>query len=79
MSEIKFENFVFSHMGEESNERTTKRLQQLIDMGCEETGNASFGYEEAFSGLYIERVWEYSDERWDDYIGWAQGLINKKK
>lgn len=60
MSKIEVEEFVFSHMGKESNELTRKRLNQLVEMGCEETGAASFGFKGAFSGLYIEKVWYYS-------------------
>jgi len=76
---IDVEEFVFSHMGEESNKRTTERLNQLIDMGCTETGVASFGVEGVVSGLYIEKVWSYSKEDWDSYIEWMQSVIDKKK
>jgi hypothetical protein len=27
------------------------------------------------SGLYIEKVWGYSDEDFTDYMDWVKGLI----
>lgn len=78
MSEIVIKKFVFSHMGKESNERTTKRLQELIDMGCEETGNASFGVRGKVSGLYIEKVWRFTDEEWTNHINWMKSVIARK-
>lgn len=62
----------------ENRDRTKKRLQELVDMGCEETGIASFGVKGVVSGLFIERVWSYSDERWTDYIEWMKSVINEK-
>jgi hypothetical protein len=78
MSKINIESYVFSHMGQESNDRTRKRLQELIDMGCEENGIASFGINGIFSGLYIEWVWEKTEEQWVDYINWVKSLILEK-
>mgnify|MGYP003108752120 CR=1 FL=1 len=37
-------------------------------MGFTEVGNAEFGIESVFSGLYIEKVWDYSNKYWNDYI-----------
>lgn len=81
MSEINIDNFVISHMSQESNDRTRERLQQLIDIGCTENGIGCFGYEGVVSGLYIERVWNMTNSAWDEYIEWMQGLIdeNSKK
>jgi hypothetical protein len=42
------------------------------------TGIASFGYKGVMSGLYIEMVWEYSDEEFKNYMDWAKGLIASK-
>lgn len=59
---------------EEGNARTRKRLQQIKDLGMEETGNASFGIPDLMSGLYIEMVWSHSDEQWDRYIEWVKDM-----
>ncbi|AGO47437.1 hypothetical protein Phi19:3_gp033 [Cellulophaga phage phi19:3] len=56
-------------------ERTRKRLTEMAECGMEETGIASFGYKGIMSGLYIEKVWGYSDEDFKDYMDWAKGLI----
>lgn len=56
-------------------ERTRKRLAEMAECGMEETGIASFGYKGVMSGLYIEKVWGYSDEDFKDYMDWAKGLI----
>lgn len=56
-------------------ERTRKRLTEMAECGMEEMGIASFGYKEVMSGLYIEKVWGYSDEDFKDYMDWAKGLI----
>lgn len=55
--------------------RTRKRLTEMAECGMEETGIASFGYKGVMSGLYIEKVWGYSDEDFKDYMDWAKGLI----
>lgn len=56
-------------------ERTRKRLSEMAVSGMEETGIASFGYKGIMSGLYIEKVWGYSDEDFKDYMDWAKDLI----
>jgi len=58
--------------------RTRARLTQISEMGMEEVSIAGFGVKGAMSGLYIEKVWSYSDEDWDSYIEWAQSVIDKK-
>lgn len=37
-------------------------------MGCIDLGTAHFGIPSIFSGLYIEKVWDYKTKDWDDYI-----------
>lgn len=59
-------------------ERTKKRLQRIIDMDMEEVGFGQFGVPNVMSGLYIEKVWSYSNEDFDDYLNWAQFLIDEK-
>jgi hypothetical protein len=56
-------------------ERTRKRLTEMAECGMEEIGIASFGYKGVMSGLYIEKVWGYSDEDFTDYMDWVKGLI----
>jgi hypothetical protein len=56
-------------------ERTRKRLIEIAECGMEETGFGSFGYVDVMSGLYIEKVWGYSDEDFENYMIWAKGLI----
>ena len=80
MYKIDLNNKYFYQYGkdEETHKRTKERLQQLIDLGCEEVGVSEFGIKDVFSGLYIERVWHFSKEDWDDYIDFINKLkINK--
>lgn len=55
--------------------RTRKRLIEIAECGMGEVGIAQFGYKGVMSGLYIEMVWNYSDESFNDYMEWAKGLI----
>lgn len=59
-------------------EETRIRLQQLQDIGMTEVGVAQFGITGIMSGLYIEMVWNFSDEKFDDYIKWVKELKSKK-
>ena len=59
----------------ELKERTRKRLIEIAECGMEEISFASFGYKGVMSGLYIEKVWVYSDEDFKNYMNWAKGLI----
>jgi len=63
----------------ELRERTKKRLTQLVEAGMEEFGNAQFGVRDIMSGLYIELVWSFTDEKWNDYLNWAIQLIKEKR
>jgi len=60
-------------------ERTRKRLIEMADLGMEEIGVASFGIKDVMSGLYIEKVWHFSDEEFDDYMTYVKELIDKNK
>lgn len=62
----------------EKREETKKRLTQISEMGMTEVGIANFGVEGIMSGLYIEKVWRYSDKEWGEYIDWADKLIKQK-
>jgi hypothetical protein len=63
----------------ENPERTNQRLHRLAKMGLEELSETSFGIQGVVGGLYIERVWNYCDEDFDDYLDWMQSVIDKKK
>lgn len=60
-------------------ERTKQRLTQLNQIGLEEVQYGEFGISGIVSGLYIEKVWSYSDKDWNDYIDWMQCVIDMKK
>lgn len=59
----------------EGRERTLVRLTEIAEIGMEEVLTAEFGYRGVMSGLYIEKVWSYSDKEWNGYMTWAKGLI----
>jgi len=71
-------NNQFLYEYRKNRERTKKRLQELIDLGCEEVGVAEFGIKDVFSGLYIERVWRFSEADWNDYIDFINKLKKNK-
>ena len=50
----------------------------MAELGMEEVGIAQFGYKGIMSGLYIEKVWSYSDEDFKNYMDWAKELISSK-
>ena len=60
----------------EPKERTRKRLIEIAQCGMEEIGIASFGFKGVMGGLYIEFVWNYSDEDFKKYMDWARGVIS---
>lgn len=59
-------------------ERTKARLIEIAECGMEEVGEYQFGYKPIMSGLYLERVWNDTDESFKDYMDWAKELIKKK-
>lgn len=62
----------------ELRERIKHRLSTLQDKGLQEVGVAEFGITDVVSGLYIERVWHYSDEDFEEYMQFINGVINIK-
>jgi len=50
----------------------------MKEVGMEAYHNYQFGYEGVMSGLWIERVWGFSEERWNKYMKWATDLIKEK-
>ena len=69
----------YSHDSPEQDARTKLRLLSISKCGMEEVGIGEFGYPGIMSGLYIERVWSYSDKDFDDYMQWAKELIAHKQ
>ena len=63
----------------ELKERTKKRLKRIAECGMEEVMHGEFGYKGVMSGLYIEKVWNYSDDDFNSYMEWSEGLIKAKK
>jgi len=72
-------DFYLFRCSDEIRERTRKRLVEIAECGMEECGVAQFGYSGAMSGLYIENVWDYSDEDFKSYMDWARQLISTYK
>lgn len=70
---------LYDHTKPDVKERTKSRLKEMAELGMSEVGVAEFGYKGVMSGLYIERVWSYSNEDFNSYMDWARGLINKYK
>lgn len=59
----------------ELRERTRNRLEEITELGMTEVGTAQFGINGVMSGLYIEKVWGYSETSWNEYIDWVKSLI----
>ena len=54
------------------------RLTEMAEIGMEEIGVANFGIKDIMSGLYIERVWSYSDKNWKEYMDWVRAIKLEK-
>ena len=65
----------YNHSKPELAEQTKSRLQELNKLGLTEVGVGEFGVKGIVSGLYIERVWGYSQEEWDSYITWLTSKV----
>lgn len=59
-------------------DRTKNRLIQMSELGMSEVGYGQFGIKNVMSGLYIEKVWNYSDEDFIDYIDWVKEIKERK-
>jgi hypothetical protein len=59
----------------EIKERTQNRLNEIQSLGMEELGYAHFGVKGVVSGLYLEMVWNYTDEEFKDYINFVKDTI----
>jgi hypothetical protein len=60
-------------------ERTRERLVRIAESGFELVGNGEFGLRGIVSGLFIEKVWHYSDEAFNDYLNWMISVKGEKK
>lgn len=68
----------YDHSKSEIEQRTKDRLTQIAESGMSEVGYGQFGVRDIMSGLYIEKVWNYSDEDFKSYMDWAINLIYEK-
>jgi hypothetical protein len=57
-------------------EQTKSRLTEISECEMTEVGEAEFGYINVMSGLYIERVWNFTNTEFRDYMDWAKSLID---
>lgn len=80
MYEIDIDNKSFYNGREPELEQITKdRLTQLKNLNVQLVGYGEFGIKGVFSGLYIERVWNYSDKSWKEYIDFIEEVKAKNK
>ncbi len=70
---------LYKYKEPELNKRTRKRLIEIAELGMQEVMTAEFGYKGVMSGLYIEYVWNYSDEEFKSYMDWVKNLIDEQK
>ncbi len=76
MKKIDIDNpYWYEYAQPEKKQRTRDRLSKIVEMGMTENGNASFGIEGLMSGLYIERIWSWTDEEFEGYLDWVRSLI----
>lgn len=60
-------------------ERTNERLSSIFELGMHEVGICQFGISGICSGLYIEYVWKYTDEQFNEYLDFVKDCIDRKK
>lgn len=77
MINVDRKEFYYS-LNQDIKERTRNRLIQMNELGMELVGSGQFGIPEIMSGLYIEKVWNYSDKDFDEYLDWVKQLIKEK-
>lgn len=63
----------------EMNERTKNRLNEMVSHGMEEVSLGEFGIKGIMSGLYVEKVWNFSDEDFNDYMNFVKDCILEKE
>jgi hypothetical protein len=52
-----------------------ERLQQLAALGLEQVAPGQFGIDGVMSGLYIERVWNFSHQEFSEYVEWIKEKV----
>lgn len=73
--DVNFNGF-YKHGGDD--DKTKARLTEMEGLGMTLVGVAQFGYKDVMSGLYVEKVWSYSEE-FKSYMNWVKKLILKHK
>lgn len=63
----------------ENMERTKNRLEIIKNLGMQLSCNYSFYINNVMSGLWIENVWNYPDDRFNDYIEWIKELVDNNR
>lgn len=71
-----YETYVdyYRHGSYKHNLQTFNRLKVISSIKMDQVGVAQFGFKGVMSGLYIEKVWSFTDEEFEDYINWALSL-----
>lgn len=73
---IKNESYYYN---KENEERTKNRLIEIDKLWLSEVWIAEFWIPWIMSWLYIERIWEYSDDDFKLEIEWIKDLLKSKK
>ena len=60
-------------------ERTKERLLLIESLCMKEVSIGKFGIPSLMSGLYIEMIWNYSEDDFNSYIEWIKILKKRKK
>ncbi len=58
--------------------RTKNRLKQISQLGMSEIAFGQFGIDSIVSGLYIEMIWNYTNNEWKQYFDWLKSIVNNK-
>lgn len=77
-SEIDLDNEFLYLSDHFSKEKIRERLQEMKDIGMRYCSDDSFFVPYVMRGMYIERVWNRTDEAFKDYLDWVRELIERK-
>ena len=72
-------NDYYMYSKPELRKRTRNRLIEMAELGMEDLGGANFGIRNVMSGLYIETVWSFTDEEFNQIPIQALGKILKNQ
>lgn len=56
-------------------DRTKNRLNEMASYGMQEVTPGEFGIKGVMSGLYINKVWNYSDKDFNEYMNFVKDSI----